>query len=74
MGDWMSPRSGLECLKKSVCHTIKYSYKIYGLGHFCLINTADLGLSFKEDMNRTRPKSIGHCNGITRQQTYQKTK
>jgi hypothetical protein len=53
MGCRMRPRDGLEALNKRLCHTVNYSYKMYGLEHFLFMNTSDLGPSLKENQTKT---------------------
>lgn len=53
MGRWMRPRAGLEALNKRLCHTVNYSYKMYGLEDFFFMNTSDLGPSLIENQTTT---------------------
>jgi hypothetical protein len=53
MGCWMRTGAGLEVLKTRLCHTVNYSYKMYGLQHFFSMNTSELGPSLKENQTET---------------------
>ena len=48
----MRHMAGLEALNKRICHTINYSFKMYGLEHF-FMNTSDLGPSLKGNQTKT---------------------